>query len=258
MSVHFGGRGPGHMSRSMGGLNPLSLFAGGLKGVWYDPSDLATVWQDSGRTTPGVVGQPVGCIDDKSGNGYNAIQATAGSRPILRNSGTLYWLEFDGVDDFLASNATVDLTASNEVSAFIGLRKTSDATTQVVLENTTAAGSFRVYVPTGLTNYIYGAGGTTPIDVNATGLAAPNTAVISGQTKISTPISTIRVNGVQRATTGTPLGTGNMGNYTLYLGRRNGTTLPFAGNVYGVIVVGSLVASPTATETWLNGKTGAY
>ena len=49
------------------GFSPLSLFASGEQGVWFDPSDLSTMFQDSAGTTPVTVdGQPVGLILDKS------------------------------------------------------------------------------------------------------------------------------------------------------------------------------------------------
>lgn len=50
-----------------GGWSPLALFAAGEVGVWYDPSDLSTLFQDSAGTTPvTALGQPVGLMLDKS------------------------------------------------------------------------------------------------------------------------------------------------------------------------------------------------
>lgn len=50
-----------------GRLNPLSWFAAGEQGAWYDPSDLTTLFQDSAGTTPvTAVEQPVGLMLDKS------------------------------------------------------------------------------------------------------------------------------------------------------------------------------------------------
>ena len=70
--------------RQMLGFNPLSLFAANEPGVWYDPSDLTTLFQDAAGTTPvTAVEQPVGRMLDKSGNGAHASQATATSRPVL-------------------------------------------------------------------------------------------------------------------------------------------------------------------------------
>lgn len=61
-----------------------SLFAANEPGVWYDPSDLSTLFQDSAGTTPvTAVEQPVGLMLDKSGNCNHATQPTATSRPVL-------------------------------------------------------------------------------------------------------------------------------------------------------------------------------
>lgn len=64
-------------------FTPLYLFANGEQGVWYDPSDLTTMFQDTAGTIPAAYGQPVGLILDKSGNGNHAAQATATARPTL-------------------------------------------------------------------------------------------------------------------------------------------------------------------------------
>ena len=65
-------------------FNPISWFAKGEPGAWYDPSDLTTLFQDSAGTTPvTAVEQPVGLMKDKSGRGNHAFQATAGNRPVL-------------------------------------------------------------------------------------------------------------------------------------------------------------------------------
>jgi hypothetical protein len=60
------------------------------------------------------------------------------------------------------------------------------------------------------------------------------------------------------ATSPTDLGTGNMGNYPLYIGRRNGTALPFNGSIYGLIGVGRLtsVSEVIAIEQILAKRTG--
>ena len=59
-------------------------------GAWFDPSDLSTMFNDSAGTTPvatpGTVADsanPVGLIQDKSGNGHHASQSTSTARPLL-------------------------------------------------------------------------------------------------------------------------------------------------------------------------------
>jgi hypothetical protein len=46
-------------------FSPASLFRNSEQGVWYDPSDFSTLFQDSAGTTPvTAVEQPVGKILD--------------------------------------------------------------------------------------------------------------------------------------------------------------------------------------------------
>lgn len=47
-------------------FTPLSLFSNGEQGVWFDPSDLSSMYQDAAGTIPAVLGQPVGLMLDKS------------------------------------------------------------------------------------------------------------------------------------------------------------------------------------------------
>lgn len=83
-------------------FSPRGLFANGEQGSWFDPSDLPTMFQDLGGTVPAAVGTAVARINDKSGRGNHAGQATASARPVLRqDAGGRFYLEFDGVDDRL-------------------------------------------------------------------------------------------------------------------------------------------------------------
>lgn len=88
------------LSRIIGDIwTPALLFTQGQQGAWYEPKP-QYLFQDSAGTTPVTAdGQPVGYMEDLSGNGNHATQATAASKPIYRTDGTLHWLEFDGVDD---------------------------------------------------------------------------------------------------------------------------------------------------------------
>lgn len=81
-----------------------SLFKNGEQGIWLDPSDLGTMYQDAAGTIRVTgVGQTVGLILDKSGAGKNAYQVDTAKQPILRFNEVInkYYLEFDGIDDFL-------------------------------------------------------------------------------------------------------------------------------------------------------------
>lgn len=63
---------------------PFSLFAQ-TRGAYLDRTNTATLWQNTAGTTPGATGSALQRIDDLSGHGYNAIEAT--SPPYLRAAG---------------------------------------------------------------------------------------------------------------------------------------------------------------------------
>jgi hypothetical protein len=117
-------------------FSPLSLFASGEEGAWYDPSDLTTLWTDTAGTTQATVGDAVARMDDKSGNGNHATQATAAARPILRQSGSLYYLEFDGVDDFLYSQTNILGVDPSAASAFYAFEVGNTNTFQAICSMT--------------------------------------------------------------------------------------------------------------------------
>jgi hypothetical protein len=95
-----------------------------LPAPWYRV-ELGHVWQDVAGTVPAVNdNDPIGRIDDQSGNGFHMIQATAGFRPLLKlgiQNGKPAAL-FDGVDDFLAAVCTPFLD-----SAFVVAKNASVA-----------------------------------------------------------------------------------------------------------------------------------
>jgi lysophospholipase L1-like esterase len=63
--------------------------------MWLDPSDMTTLYQDrAGTTLVTAVGQNVGKMLDKSGNGWHRVAATDGQRGILRQDGNgKYYIE---------------------------------------------------------------------------------------------------------------------------------------------------------------------
>jgi hypothetical protein len=85
-------------SRSVGGYTPLSEFAGGKNGVWYDPSDLTTLFQDLAGTIPVTAsGQLVGKMLDKSGNNNHAVATSTATRPTYQIDGSGFsYLSTDG------------------------------------------------------------------------------------------------------------------------------------------------------------------
>lgn len=78
--------------------------------AYYDCNNLSSLWQDSARTTPvTTVGDPVGAIDDLSGNGHHQLQATSGNRGVLTLVGTSYGITFDGSNTRYAESSTTTL-----------------------------------------------------------------------------------------------------------------------------------------------------
>lgn len=82
------------------GFSPISLFTTGEQGLWHDPSDFSTMFQDAAATIPvTAVEQPVGLILDKR-NGelyYGPEQVVNGNFPVntdgwsVQAGGTLTW-----------------------------------------------------------------------------------------------------------------------------------------------------------------------
>jgi hypothetical protein len=67
----------------------------------------------------------------------------------------------------------------------------------------------------------------------------------------------LRENGIQTGSDSLDQGTGNYGNYPLYIGSRAGTSLRFNGHIYSLIVRGKLTEGNTltATEKYVASKT---
>lgn len=86
-------------------FDPATLFSAAQAGAWYDPSDLATMFQDTAATNPiNAAGQSVARVNDKSGNAKNLTQATASKMPTYQVDGAgKPYLQFDGIDDYMTA-----------------------------------------------------------------------------------------------------------------------------------------------------------
>jgi hypothetical protein len=184
--------------------------------------------------------------------GNHRTQATAASRPTLRQDASgYYYLEYDGIDDSMATGS-VDFSGMDKMTVFAGINKASDAASGVVVELTTTssatAGSFGLFAPvTAAANYQYRSGGTIPAvgAQSPASYAAPISNVLTGQSDIAGDSVTLRVNGSQVASSAGDQGTGNFANSVLYFGRRGGSTLPFNGREYQTIIRGAATDATT-------------
>lgn len=177
------------------------------------------------------------------------------------------YLNFDGVDDFLQT-ASIDFSGSDKVFCAASFRKLSDATTGSLFElSATIAsnpGSFYITAPGAVNsgNIKLATKGTTEVNVatTAAGYPAPISAIASAVMDIAAPISTLRINGVVAQSSSASLGSGSLGNYPLYIGRRAGSSLPFNGRLYGLLIRGAATTDSTIAkvERYLNQKAKVF
>lgn len=255
-------------SRAPFARNPIAaLFPTGVNGAWYDPSDFSTLFQDAAGTTPvTAVGQPVGRILDKSGRGNHAFNPSGNSAnfPVLQQDGTgRYYLAFNGVNQWLQTNS-IDFSYGDNVFVSAGVRKLSDASNALICELSTDSnannGAFYLAASVGSASYQASSRGTVSAATSVFSIPAPVTNVVSSVGDIAAPSTTLRVNGVQVAQSTDTQGTGNYGNYPLYIGARAGTSLYFNGRLHQLVIAGKQASASeiASTEAWLNQKTGAY
>jgi hypothetical protein len=186
--------------------------------------------------------------------------------------GFLPYLEFNGLSWSMSTNS-IDFSAGDKMTVWAGARKLSDAVAGVLCElgpsPSTTAGSFGFnpgnYAAGTGPHWGHGSRGTAALAadqyaITPANFAAPITNVLTGTSDIAGDLSVIRVNGTQQATATGDKGSGNFSNNSLYIGQRAGTTLPFNGWLTSLIVRGaqSTQSQIEATESWVNGKTGAY
>jgi len=244
-----------------------SLFSSGSQGVYYDPSDFSTMFQDSAGTTPvTALGQPVGLIRDKSGRGNHAFQATTTKRPLIQqDSAGAYYLSFDGIDDALATNS-IDFTAGDQVTMFAGLRSLGASTALWLEFSNTWSGNNGTFVSAdpeasfGGNPVIFAARGTAVNSVSQVGynvVTRTNPYVVSGYSSISGDLSVTKANGVTGVSGTADKGTGNFGNYPLYIGARAGTGNYFNGRLYTLAIVASDArAQEDAIDKYISSKMG--
>lgn len=237
------------------------LFANGEQGAWYDISDLSTLFQEDG-TTPAAVGEEVGKVLDKSGNGNHLVQTTATLCPRLQVENGRYYLDFDGGDG-LATTSTVDFTGTDSMTVCAGVRK-DVLDTGVVAElsgNVTGNdGSFRLAsISTASGQYRYQSTGDGAVRAANASPFGVGTNVLTGISDISDPVATIRVDGTQEATVVDSQGAGNYGNYTLNVGARSAASALFLdGRIYNLVVRGATCTDGelAALEAYVARKTG--
>jgi hypothetical protein len=138
-----------------------ALFTNGEKGMYFDPSDTATLFRSPGSATLAGVGDPLGRILDKSGNGNHITQPTFASRPTHQLEGGVHWIETDGVDDSIG----VAFPAGTLGSAMTVFAAVSTTDTQGMLFNASDG-------PSGRYLGAFQEGDTSPLINSTVGLAS--------------------------------------------------------------------------------------
>lgn len=231
------------------------------------PGDISklVLFQDSALTTPvTAVGQLVGArLDLETTGSWNGtdvvtaipgchmIQPTATKLPTLVDVSGAVALDYDGVNDFMLSAVSLDLSTTDAVSLIIASEKDTD-TTGMLVEHGPAAvtQAFFTYARSGGYDW-YSRGSTTASVVVSAGYPAPSKDILSATAKIGSDRCQLYVDGVLKGSSVADQGTGNYTSRVLYEGARSGTSLFFNGRSQGFLLVG---ADLTSTQLQVLGR----
>lgn len=214
--------------------SPLELFAGGKKGVWYDPSDKSTLFQDVAGTIPVTKdGDPIGLMKDKSGNGYHATQIISTARPTYRTDGVLHWLHFDGVDDHLVLAPSLNLNAGGMYFAM-----SSDVSNVAVLLSNANAG----YIAITATSIAINSFGVFQI-VDTPNTVSTSTATVYRINKSGGYLSVLKYGSNISSTNSLEGSTAALGRDNILGAFNSASALPIKANFYGILLLEQHLAS---------------
>lgn len=224
--------------------------------LWLDATDASTLFQDTAKTTSASSdNDPVGCWEDKSGNGFDFDQSTSARRPTL-DTGTmsLNSLNLVPTADSGGGQWLENSTCTDTITLF-----------QVLQYNSNSAGvsfgigaSYNGYFTFNsslTTNYVAAAlSGFRTVGDSYSRIASGNDAIISGDL-----VNFLRENGTQYAVNSGYNYTSNANNIGSYIGRRGlsiGDHKPFNGNVGEVIAYERRLSSTEIgqVESYLSDK----
>ena len=230
--------------------------------AWYDIQDIASMYQTTDTSTPAVVNSPVGRVNDKSGNARHLTQSDSGKRPVLRQSGSVYYLEFDGSDDNLTT--TINFGSANKLAVLAGFTNRAQTDLAGYLEMTSssspgpatmrvrqrASGPLTVW--DALLSATSGEGSGCNATANTT---APNSMVMVSQHDVAGDLSTIRVNGVAGSNGAGDKGTNALGSMDVNVGKINFRSA-MSLDLYCLIISTALITDPTGAEYYIDDQMG--
>jgi hypothetical protein len=185
------------------------------------------------------------------------------------SAGFPLYLKCNGSSSAMSTNS-IDFTATDKMTVVTGVRKLVDQNNAVLVElsaiaNSSNPGSFVIHSPLAVSanyaTYCVGTGATAQGVVSSLNYLAPisNVLTVLNDIGATTPNEIkLKVNGIFTGTQTGDTGTGNFGNYPLYLFTRFGSPYFLNGQFYGAIIRGaqSDTASVTQTEQYMAQKTG--
>ena len=142
---------------------------------------------------------------------------------------------------------------TNKMTVFAGVTKLSDVAESIITELSSVAivdGSFVLNSPFNASNSAarFLSRGTSAAQAVSGALPAPVSFVATGNADIAGDVVTLRLNGIQAATSSADQGTGNFGNYTLFLGARNNASNFFNGRLYPFFIRGAATDAGTIAQ----------
>lgn len=174
------------------------------------------------------------------------------------------YLSFNGTSSCMATNS-IDFTATDKMSVWAGVRKLSDAA-GIIVELSAVYGAYNGAF--NLITYLYymcaeNEGGQNTVrthDYSGNLLKVISAAIDRAGLDGATTFPRFAINGTTDVAQYEYAGNsgGNFGNYPLYIGARNQSSLFFTGYLYSLIVRGaqSTDTQITNTEKWVNNKVG--
>jgi len=227
------------------------------------------VWNSTAVTSDGIKGLHLWGADIRVANESALIPSyqRVNTATDYDTQGFPLYLQFDGVDDWLVT-PTVNFTATDKVTAFAGVRKFSDAAAGSIVElsatPTAADTTARFFVSASSANVAsYGLGMTSnsgasgTYQIRALTYTAPITNVVSalfdssffsGPNRVIPRVNASAPGSIQVGFEQTGAVPTKFGSFPMFIGRRGGTTLPFNGRIYGLIVCGAQTDSQHLTN----------
>lgn len=240
--------------------DPLWAYEGGAVGPYYNQRIISSLWQDTARTIPVEnTGDIVACVDDLHGS-LHLKNADPAKCPLYdKRTGRLF---FDGVDDYLRTDTTLDLTGHSKVTVACAMEKAADDVLRYAMAfgPVASAGSFFIPAPPGASNAVrfLVRGASSNVLAIATPVPAGTRIGMLGYADLLAPKVGIEVGSLSQVVT-TATGITAFSNQTLTMGANSAGSSAFYGYVGPTaLVAGSIsIGHHNALSAWSRAMAGA-